>query len=105
MEGIIKVDTAKLTSTAASFQTASNSVRSLTNAMTETVNGLNGQVWSGDAATKYTTQFSGLQDDINKMIAMINEHVTDLGEMASKYEQAEATNTTSASGLSSNVIS
>lgn len=104
MNGTLKVDTAKLTSTASSFQSTGNNVRNLTNSMTATVKALTGQVWSGDAATKYTSQFNGLQDDINRILNMINEHVTDLQEMARAYEQAESANTTAASALSSDVI-
>lgn len=105
MNGTLKVDTAKLSSTATSFQSTGNTIRNLTNSMTETVNALTGQVWSGDAQVKYTSQFKGLQDDINRMLNMINEHVTDLQEMARGYEQAEAANTSTASALSSDVIS
>ena len=105
MTGTLKVDTAKLTSTASAFSSTANTIKSLTNSMTETVGKLNGNVWSGDAQQKYTTQFAGLQDDINRMIGMINEHVQDLQEMAKNYESAEQTNQTTAGSLLSDVIS
>lgn len=105
MTGTLKVDTAKLTSTASSFDTTANTIRNLTNSMTETVGQLTGNVWSGDAQQKYTTQFNGLQDDINRMISMINEHVKDLQEMAKNYETVEQTNLETASSLLSDVIS
>jgi WXG100 family type VII secretion target len=105
MTGTLKVDTAKLTSTASSFNSTANTIKSLTTSMTETVGQLTGNVWSGDAQQKYTSQFNGLQDDINRMISMINEHVTDLQEMAKNYESAEQTNQETASTLLSDVIS
>lgn len=105
MTGTLKVDTAKLTSTASSFSSTANTIKSLTNSMTETVGKLNGNVWSGDAQQKYTTQFNGLQDDINRMIGMINEHVQDLQEMAKNYESAEQTNQATAGSLLNDVIS
>jgi len=105
MTGTLKVDTAKLTSTASSFDTTANTIRTLTNSMTEIVGQLTGEVWSGDAQQKFTTQFNGLQDDINRMISMINEHVKDLNEMAKNYETAEQTNEQSAGALLSDVIS
>lgn len=105
MTGTLKVDTSKLTSTATSFNTTANTIRNLTNSMTDTVNSLTGNIWSGEAQIKYTTQFNSLQDDINRMINMINEHVTDLQEMARNYEGTEQENQTSAEGLMSNVIS
>ena len=104
MEGTLKVSTAKLTSTASSFQSTGNTVKNLTNQMTSTVKSLSGQVWSGDAASKYVGKFNGLQDDINRIIKMINEHVTDLQSMAKAYESAESKNITAAGGLSSDVI-
>lgn len=104
MNGTLKVTPAKLKSTAASFQSAGNQIKTLTNQMTSTVNSLSGQIWSGDAATKYKTKFHGLNDDIQRMIKMINEHVTDLNDMANAYERAEKANVTSAESLSSDVI-
>ncbi len=104
MTGTLKVDTAKLISTAESFRSTGDTIRNLTNSMTETVNALTGQVWSGDARVKYTGQFNGLQDDINRIHKMITEHVTDLQEMAKAYESAEAKNESAASALASDVI-
>lgn len=104
MNGTLKVSTAKLTSTASSFNSTGNQVKNLTTQMTSIVKSLSGQVWSGEAANAYTRKFNGLQDDINKMIKMINEHVTDLQEMAREYEAAENTNISATSSLSSDVI-
>ncbi|MBO5373340.1 MAG: WXG100 family type VII secretion target [Lachnospiraceae bacterium] len=100
----IKVDTKKLTSTATAFQNTGNAVKTLTNNMTSTVKELTGNVWSGDAAIAYNKKFDGLQDDINKMINMINEHVTDLQAMAAEYEKAEAANIDATNALSADVI-
>lgn len=104
MNGILKVTPAKLKSTASSFQSAGNQIKTLTNQMTTTVKSLSGQTWSGDAATKYVNKFNGLNDDIQKMVKMINEHVQDLNDMANAYEKAEQANVTSAETLSSDVI-
>lgn len=100
----IKVDTQKLTSTATSFQNTGNQIKTLTQSMTNTVKELSGNVWSGDAATAYVKKFDGLQNDINKMIAMINEHVADLQTIAQQYEKAEAENIQAANALSADVI-
>lgn len=100
----IKVDTAKLRSTAAQFQSTGKQIRSLTNNMTSTVHALSGQIWTGDAATKYKTQFDKLQDDIMRMIKMIDEHVADLQDMAAQYESAEAASESAAAALSGDVI-
>ena len=104
MEGTIKVNTAKLRSTAGSFQQTGNALKSTTNQMMNLVNSLTGSVWSGDAANAYTKKFKQLQNDINRMIKMVNEHVTDINNMAAQYEKAEADNKAAASALSGDVI-
>lgn len=104
MTGTLKVDTAKLTSTATAFQSNGNQIKNLTTQMTSLVTGLSGEVWSGDAATAYVNKFKDLQDDINRMVAMVNEHVEDLQVMAQQYAQAESANVTAAGALSSDVI-
>ena len=78
-------------------------VRNLTAAMTDLVNGM-ASIWTGEAASAYTTKFNGLQDDISKINAMIQEHVNDLTQMASTYNSAEQASTSEAQGLSSDVI-
>ena len=72
--------------------------------MTSLVEGLTGDVWSGDAATAYTKKFKGLQNDIDRMIKMVNEHVKDLNDMAAEYEKTENANEALANALSSDVI-
>lgn len=105
MTGTIKVDTAKLRSTANSLQSTGSRIKSLTGQMTSLVNALSGSVWEGEAAAAYRKKFSTLQDDMNRMTAMIHEHVKDLGEMAAEYDRAESANRSAASGFSENVIS
>lgn len=104
MTGTLKVTPAKLKSTATAFQTTGNQVKNTTQQMTNLVTSLTGNVWSGDAASTYTKKFKGLQNDINRMVKMINEHVKDLNDMASQYEKTEAANKEIANALSSDVI-
>lgn len=104
MTGTIKVNTAKLRSTASALQAKGNQVKNTTNRMMTLVNGLTGNVWSGDAARTYLQKFKSLQDDMNKMYRMISEHVKDLNEMAAAYEKAESENQSAANSLSGNVI-
>ncbi|MBO5303959.1 MAG: WXG100 family type VII secretion target [Lachnospiraceae bacterium] len=101
---IIKVDTKKLTSTATAFQSTGNEIAKLTQQMTSTVKALTGNVWSGDAATAYVKKFDGLQDDIQKMSKMINEHVSDLQAIAKQYETSEEANVAVANTLADDVI-
>ena len=105
MEGTIKVNTAKLRSTASNFQSTGQHIQRMTSAMTNIVNQLSGRVWSGEAADAYKRKFGQLQDDINRMVKMINEHVTDLNAMAGEYERAENANKNMINSLKEDIIS
>ena len=104
MASTIKVSTSKLRSTANAFNSTGSQVRSITNQMVTLVNALNGQVWSGDAANAYKQKFSQLQDDINRMASMINEHVTDLNNIAQEFDRAESSNVSTSNALAGDVI-
>ncbi len=104
MDGIIKVTPAELINAADSFQATGAQVNSLTNEMMNLVNGLNAS-WEGDAATAYTNQFKQLQDDMDRMFGMINEHVKDLNAMAQQYMSAEQANQELGVSLAGDVIS
>lgn len=104
MDGILRVTPEKLTSTASEFQATGSKIQSLTGEMSSIVKGLSG-VWEGEAATAFTNKFNELQDDMDRMYAMISEHVNDLNEMAQTYSQAENTNAQEGSALAGDVIS
>lgn len=103
MNGTLKVTPEKLTAAAQEFQTQGNSVSSLTSEMMNLVTSLS-TIWEGEAGQAYITKFKGLEDDIQLMIRMINEHVTDLNEMARQYQDAETTILDEINTLSSDVI-
>lgn len=103
MEGILKVSPEQLTSTAQEFGSYGTSIRNITTEMTSIVTGLS-SVWAGEDATAYIAKFNGLQDDIERIHAMIQEHATDLNEMAKTYSGAMTGNITEIEGLSSDVI-
>ena len=105
MANIIRVAPAKLTSTAGSFETTAGEIKSLTTTMTSTVQQLSGRVWSGDAASAYTSKFNGLQGDINKLYTMIIKHSNHLKSIAREFDAKESENVTEANSLNSNVIS
>lgn len=103
MEGIIKVSTEQLRNTAGEFGTQGNQINTLTAEMMNIVTGLAAN-WEGAASQAYIQKFRGLEDDIARLNRMVQEHVTDLNDMAQAYETAEneATNLTSA--LASDVL-
>lgn len=104
MDGIIKVDPQKLISTAEEFNGTGSQVKTLTDNMVSIIDSLK-SVWEGEAATTYNTKFHQLQDDMDKMYRMIQEHVKDLNEMAQNFIQAENANIDTGNSLAGDVIS
>lgn len=103
MEGTLRVTPEQLESTANEFASKGTTVGNLTTQMTQLVEGLS-SIWEGEAATAYTAKFRQLDDDIQKIIRMIQEHSNDLNEMARVYREAETTNQDEIEGLSGDVI-
>lgn len=103
MEGKILVTTETLRTTATEFQSAMMQVQNYTSLMVDQVNGLSAK-FQGDAAQVYINKFNMLQDDITRLANMINEHVTDLNEMADTFDGAVKITVGSANSLSGNVL-
>ena len=103
MTGTLRVTPEKMISTAQSFSAAATSVQRLTSGMLETVDSLNGS-WAGEAATSYYNKAHALQESMNRMIRMINEHSTDLQDMAATYQEAERAIGETAGTLQTDVI-
>ena len=103
MEGKIRVTTEALKATANEFQAAMGQIRQYTTMMTDQVTGLSGK-FEGEAATTYINKFNMLQDDIEKLANMVNEHVTDLNEMADMYGSSETKNIEQAQSLAGDVL-
>ena len=105
MANYLKVTPERLNAVSAELEGENNTMKGHTDRMVSLVAEIAGDIWSGDAATAYKTKFAGLQDDIAALYRMVNEHVTDLQEMAANYTEAETANQEVAGGLSSDIIS
>lgn len=103
MEAILKVTPQQLISTANEFSSIGNGVRCLTGDMMEKMTSLAG-IYESEEASAYIAKASGLQDDIEMLNAMIQEHVNDLNEMAQRYNEASNSANDLISSLSSDVI-
>ena len=103
MTGSLLVTPEQLISTSSDFNGRMQQIKQITGSMTETEKSLTGK-WEGEASTAYQNKFNELQDDIAKLAAMIQEHVTDLQEMAKQYQQAEKASQELAGSLSGNVL-
>jgi WXG100 family type VII secretion target len=104
MNGTLKVDTSKLRSAASNFSSTSTQIRNATNRMSETVSQISGSIWQGEAASAYLSKFKGLDDEMQKIDKMIQEHVQDLNDMASQYEAAENASVQQAAALKSDIF-
>lgn len=103
MEGTLRVTPEKLIAAAEEFSISGNTVNNLTQQMMTMVNGLS-SVWSSETAAKYNAKFSALQSDIDKMNRMIQEHVTDLNDMARNYQDTETYGDERTARLATDVI-
>lgn len=103
MTGSLLVTPEKLIETSNEFSGCMAQVQSLTTSMMDLVRNMN-SFWEGEAATAYLNKFNELQDDIQRIHTMINEHVTDLNEMASIYQRAESKSQEISGALSGNVL-
>lgn len=103
MEGILKVTPEKLMQSSGEFAIVGNQVRNLTGEMMALVQSMKG-LWLGEASLAYAGRFQGLQTDMDKLYRMIQEHASDLQEMAGQYFKAESGNTEQGNALDSNVV-
>lgn len=104
MEGTVKVTPEQLSQTAQEFGNKAGTIGNLTSEMTNLAAGLSA-VWEGEASAAYVAKFRGLEDDIQKMIRMVQEHAADLEEMARNYQEADNFVVQETQSLSSDVIS
>ena len=56
-------------------------------------------VWKSAASDEYQGRFKQIYDDIDNMVAIVTEHISDLNEAANIYLTAEKAATAAAEGL------
>ncbi len=103
MEGTLLVTPQQLKLTANSFSGRGKTVQNITSSMMQKVRGMK-SVFEGDAGNAYINTFSKLQEDMTQINNKIQEHVTDLNDMATNYERTEDANTQGNSALQSDYI-
>ena len=103
IDGTVKVSFSELRNASDEFETTAGQVQTITGDMMNMVNGLN-SVWQGAASDSYRNQFNKLDDDMQRMIRMIQEHATDLKDMANRYETIENANADRSNTLAGDVI-
>lgn len=103
MTGNLRVTPEKMITTSTQFQQSDSDVNTLTQNMMAIVNQLS-TTWAGEAATEYYNKLKGLEADMQKLHKMIQEHTTDLQDMAKTFQEAEKANLQTASALKINEI-
>ena len=103
MTGTLKVTPEKLVSTATEFKGKSSQIRSLTQEMLQIVASMNG-IWEGEAQTTFGQRFKALDGDMAQIKLKIDEHVSDLTEMANTYKTTETANTSNVGALNTDFI-
>ena len=103
MTGNLRVTPEKMITTSTQFQQSDSDVNTLTQNMMAIVNQLS-TTWAGEAATEYYNKLKGLEADMQKLHKMIQEHTTDLQDMAKAYQDAEKANLQTASSLKTSGI-
>lgn len=104
MTGTLKVTPDKLTSTASEFKNKSSKIRSMTQEMLQIVNSMNG-IWEGEAQTTFAQRFKALDGDMAQIKLKIDEHVSDLNEMANTYKTTESAMASNVGALNTDFIS
>lgn len=102
MEGTLKVTPEELISSSQEFSSINTQVTNITNQELEKIRSISS--WIGDAKTAYVGKFDTLEEEMVKIRQMIEEHCTDLQEMARNYQTAEETNVETAQALKSNIF-
>ena len=103
MEANLRVTPEKLKNKSQEFNACDRQVQTLTQQMLDIVGQLSG-TWAGEAATAYHNKLKGMSNDMQKLHKMINEHTTDLNEIATTYQQSEQRAVQAASNLKVNTI-
>ena len=103
MEGQIKVTPEELRTASSEFASADSKVSNLTQEMMQLVTSL-ASGWEGEASQTYINKFRELDDDMARIHAKIQEHSTDLDEMAKVFEDAERKTQEQNAAVSSNLI-
>lgn len=103
MTGNLRVTPEKMIAMSDQFRTSDSMVNTQTQNMMAIVTQLS-TTWAGEAATEYYNKLKGLEADMQKLHKMIQEHTTDLQEMAKTFQEAEKANLQTASALKINEI-
>lgn len=103
ISGTIRVTTEELRSTGETIRSGTEAIGRELDEMQSIVQA-SGSYWEGEGGDICRSAFTDFQESIQEMISRLEEHVTDLYQMAGIYEDTEKQNQSAAEVLSGDVI-
>lgn len=104
MATTIRVTPEEVKSTAAQMDSKGQEITKLAANANEIVQTLSGRIWSGEAATEYTSKFNTLYNDVASVTKLISTMVQQLNTIAAEYETTESRNKEQAGSLPGSVF-
>lgn len=98
MDITLKVQPDVLLAKSGELSTEKNAVISLMDQAKSEINSLTG-VWKSEASDEYQGRFKQVYDDIDNMLAIVSEYISDLNEVANVYTTAEKAAKSASEGL------
>ena len=104
MANYLRVTPEQVKETSTAFDTKGQEITKLAASANEIVQTLSGRIWSGEAATQYTSRFNTLYNDVAAVQQLITRMVQQLNTIATEYETTETANTEQAGSLPGSVF-
>ena len=98
MNIILKVQPEVLLSKSGELSNEKTSIMGLMDQAKTEINSLTG-IWKSEASDEYQNRFKQIYDDIDNMLAIVSEYISDLNESADIYSVAEKAARSAAEGL------
>ena len=104
MANYLRVTPEEVKEKSTAFDTKGQEITKLAASANEIVQTLSGRIWSGEAASQYTTKFNTMYNDVASVQQLITKMVQQLNTIATEYESTEAANTEQAGNLPGSVF-
>ena len=104
MATTIRVTPEEVKATAGQMDSKGQEIIKLAASANEIVQTFSGRIWSGEAATEYTSKFNTLYNDVASVTKLISTMVQQLNTIAAEYESTEARNKEQAGSLPGSVF-
>lgn len=98
MDIILKVQPDVLIAKAGELSSEKTSIMGLMDQAKSDISSLTG-VWKSEASDEFQGRFKQIYDDIDNMLAIVSEYISDLNEAANIYSTAEKAAKNTAEGL------